>query len=71
MNIPDADEDLLAIDTEKLDSILENRDEVINNQTIPELIPDETYNFSKQFSPIIRLYSSTIYDRIHAVYSTE
>ncbi|CAH8535513.1 unnamed protein product [Schistosoma guineensis] len=71
MNIPDADEDLLAINTEKLDNILENRDEVINKQTIPELIPDETYNFSKQFSPITRLYSSTIYDRIHAVYSTD
>ncbi|CAI2728794.1 unnamed protein product [Schistosoma spindalis] len=71
MNIPDSDEDLLTINTEKLDSILEDRDKVINNQTIPELIPDETYNFSKQSSPVNRLYSSAIYDRIHTVFSTD
>ncbi|CAH8549899.1 unnamed protein product [Schistosoma rodhaini] len=71
MNIPDTDEDLLAINTEKLDSILEDRDEAINNQTIPELIPDKRDHYSKPVSLTDRLYSSTAYDRILAVFSTD
>ncbi|TNN17402.1 tRNA-splicing ligase RtcB isoform 2 [Schistosoma japonicum] len=71
MNTPGNDKDILYVDTEKLDSMLQHRDEVIERRIIPDLVPDETDDSQKIFVPIDLLYSSGAYDRVRAIFSSD
>ncbi|CAH8526720.1 unnamed protein product [Heterobilharzia americana] len=71
MNIPDTDEDLLGVSSEELDDILRSRDAMIDNPIIPELPLDGSKKLEKAWSPINRLNSTSVYDRLHFVFSTD
>ncbi|KAK4471970.1 hypothetical protein MN116_005348 [Schistosoma mekongi] len=71
MNIPNTDEDILGVDAEKLDSMLQHRDTIIKKQIIPDLIPDETDHSQKFLSPIDLVYSTSAYDRVRVVFSSD
>ncbi|KAH8875805.1 tRNA-splicing ligase RtcB like [Schistosoma japonicum] len=71
MNTPGNDKDILYVDTEKLDSMLQHRDEVIERRIIPDLVPDKTDDSQKIFVPIDLLYSSGAYNRVRAIFSSE
>ncbi|CAH8848162.1 unnamed protein product [Trichobilharzia szidati] len=76
MNIPDTDEDILGVSPEELNNILQSRDEIIQRKIVPELVPDVSEDYKSALptslsSSLTCVESTSVYDRLHAVFSTD
>ncbi|VDQ06831.1 unnamed protein product [Trichobilharzia regenti] len=72
MNIPDTDEDILGVSSEELNNILQSRDEIIQKKILPELVPDVNEEYKSAIpSSVTCVESTSVYDRLYAVFSTD